>query len=133
MKTLSLTLYFISFVPRWYDGKWSIRSVTERPTLIDSPNKQFAFLVTNSILRYGTFFLIWYAFSLRWALLALAGGWAISKIISQVYFNKESEKWIQLYKADRRAANPNIDERQLRKEAYNYASGIMFEHTKAKR
>ncbi len=133
MKNLSLILFFISFVPRWYEDKWSIRSVNERPFLIDSPNKQFAFLVANAILRYGSCFLIWYAFNLWWALATLVGGWILSKVISQVYFNHESEMWIQLYKAETRATQREIDENQLQKDAYQYASRIMFEHTKAKR
>ncbi len=90
-------------------------------------------MIANGFLRYGICLLIWHLFNWRWAVVALVGGWLISKGISQIYFNRESEKWIQQYKRDARATNPEIDEKQLRKEAYKYASVVMLEHTKAKR
>jgi hypothetical protein len=133
LKILLPVLYILSFIPRWYEDKWSVRNVVERPSLINTADKQFRFLIVNFILRWGTCIGWWFVFDHWDALIMLITHFIISWLIARPSFNREADRWIELYKNEFRGKYPGVvDEKRLRKEAYAFARKIMYENSRGK-
>jgi hypothetical protein len=133
LKILLPIIYVLSFIPRWYEDKWSVRNIVERPSLINTADKQFRFLIINFVLRWGACIGWWFVFDHWDAVIMLISHFIVAWLISRPSFNREADRWIEFYKSEARINYPGIiDEKKLSKEAYAFARKIMYQNSKGK-
>jgi hypothetical protein len=124
------TIYALSFVPHWYDDRWSVVSIDARPNLINSPNKALFFMLLNAALRYGVVIGLWFCIGWKWAVAALVIhcfiGWRLSRHYVQKAIKHYGEMFIRTH------ANDGLSDRELEMAATRFAVRTIFQHTKGK-